>query len=189
MVWRKAFLVVFLSIPNVLGTAAVDPMLSSGRAPDSTAKVVAEIRDAERRRIPLEVVIKASEHYSVGGPVEVTVIVTNLFDTPLLMNSRMLVNHARLQGEVSFHITDPSGKRVDIKRYVTPLSIRDNDFVLLNRGESIQRTVDLADLYGINVKGTYKIQASYHNEVDHSNPSGHAWKGYVISEPIELTLN
>ena len=189
MVFRRALLVIFLSIPNLAGTAAVDPMLSTGRAPDPTAKTLAEIREAEQRRIPLEVMIKASDHYPAGGPVDVTVIVTNLFDEPLLMNSRMLVNHARLQGEISFHITDASGKRAEIRRFVTPLSIRDNDFVLLSHGESIQRTVDLADLFGIMQKGTYKIQASYHNEVYHSNASGHAWKGYVISDPIELTLD
>ncbi len=189
MVLRRAFLILFLSITKASAQAAVDPLLSTGRAPDPTAKTLSEIREAESRRIPLEVLLKTSANYPAGGPVEVTIIVTNLFDEPLLMNSRMLVNHPRLEGELSFHIVDPSGHRIQFKRFVTPLSLRDDDFVLLTRGESIQRTVDLADLFGITQKGVYKIQASYHNEVDHSGQTGHAWKGVVISEPIELKLD
>jgi len=190
MAWRRVFLIVFLCIPNVSGSAAgVDPILSTGRAPDPTAKSLAEIRDAEKRRIPLEVYIKAAERYGIGGAVEVTVIVTNLFDKPLLMNSRMLVNHARLEGELSFLITDPSGKRVDIKRLVTPLTLRDQDFVTLNRGESMQRTVDLTDLFGILQKGIYKVLVAYHNESDYTVEEHKAWKGFVYSEPIELKLD
>src|SRR5882672_6563356 len=112
MTWRRALVFVFLSIPQVSGSVSgVDPMLSTGRAPDPTAKTVAEIRASEQRRIPLEVYITASENYTAGDPVEVTVIVTNLFDKPLLMNTRMLVNHPRLEGELSFRITGPSGQR------------------------------------------------------------------------------
>ena len=81
----------------------------------------------------------------------------------------------------------PDGKRVEIQRLITPLSVRDQDFVLLERGQSMQRSVDLADLYGISRKGLYKVQVSYHNEVDHIG-SQHAWKGVVWSEPVEITL-
>ncbi len=190
MDWRRVCLIVFLSIPKVAGSAAgIDSMLSTGRAADPTAKTVAEIHAEERRRIPLEVYIKASETYTAGGPVEVTVIVTNLFDKPLLMNSRMLVNHPRLEGELSFHITGPSGQREEIKRFVTPLSLRDLDFVTLTRGESMQRTVDLYDLFGIRLKGVYNIQVSYHNEIDYTLRNRKAWKGLVWSEPVEVKLN
>ena len=164
-------------------------MLSTGRASDPTAKTVAEIHAEELRRIPLEVYIKASEAYTAGGPVEVTVIVTNLFDKPLLLNSRMLVNHPRLEGELSFRITGPSSQKEEIKRLVTPLSLRDQDFESLNRGESMQRTVDLSDLFGLSQKGTYNIQVSYHNDVDYTVQSHKAWKGLVWSEPVVVKLN
>jgi hypothetical protein len=190
MAWRRVFLVVFLCMPRVASSIAdVDPMLSTGRAADPTAKTLSELRAADRRRIPLEVYIKASDTYPAGGPVEVTVIVTNLFDKPLLMNSRMLVNHPRLEGELSFRITGPSGQREEIKRLVTPLSLRDQDFVTLTRGESMQRTVDLSDLFGISQKGVYHIQVAYHNELDYTVQDNKAWKGAVWSEPVELKLN
>ena len=189
MGWRKLFFIV-LFVPQVsLSQTGVDPMLSAGRAPDPAAKAVSEIQAAERRRIPLEVFVKASEHYLAGGPIALTVIVTNLFDRPLLMNSRMLVNHPRLEGEMSFRITDPSGKKVEIRRLVTPLSLRDRDFVTLARGESMQRSVDLADLFDINLKGTYHVQAFYHNEIDYTLEDQKAWKGLVWSEPVEIRLD
>jgi hypothetical protein len=190
MAWRRVLVILFLCIPQVCQSqSGIDPLLSTGRAPDPTAKTVAEIHAAEQRRIPLEVYIKASENYTAGDPVALTVIVTNLFDKPLLMNSRMLVNHPRLEGELSFLITGPSGRREEIKRFVTPLSLRDRDFVTLTRGESMQRTVDLVDLFGISLKGSYRVQVCYHNEIDYTVQGHKAWKGLVWSEPVALQLH
>ncbi len=167
---------------------ASDSVLSPGFALDPATKTLSEIRAAERRKIPLEVYLKASPKYDVHGPIEITVILTNLFSTPLLLNSRMLVNHERLQGELSFRVTGPDGQRVDIRSLVTPLSIRDEDFVILERGESIQRTLDLSDTFGIKRKGIYQIRVCYHNEVDYVAEGHRAWKGRVWSEPVELQV-
>ena len=98
MPFRKIFVLALLTLPVIARSETVDPWLSTGRQADPTAKTLSEIRASEKRRIPLEVLLKASENYSVGDAVNVTIIVTNLFDTPLLMNSRMLVNHPLLQG-------------------------------------------------------------------------------------------
>jgi len=166
-----------------------DPYLSTGRQSDSTANTLSEIRAAERRRIPLEVFLKAAGHYRAGGPVDVTVIITNLFDDPLLMNSRMLVNHPLLKGEVSFRIIGPDGKKVEIQRLITPLSLKDDDFEALTRGQSMQRSVDLSDLFGVKQKGIYKIRVSYHNEVDYVSGTQRAWKGIVWSEPADIRLD
>jgi hypothetical protein len=178
---------IFLARPCV--SVEADPWLSSGRQPDPTAKTLSDIRAAERRRIPLEVFLKAANHYRTTGPVEVTVIVTNLFDAPLLMNSRMLVNHPLLKGEVSFRIIGPDGKKIEIQRLITPLSLRDDDFEVLTRGQSMQRSIDLGDLFGLKQKGIYKVQVSYHNEVDHIAGSQRAWKGIVWSEPVDIQLD
>ncbi len=184
---RSAWVVFAFS--TLVGSATVDPMISQGRLADPSAKTIGEIRAAERRRIPLEVQLKCAAHYHAGDPIEITIIVTNLFDTPLIMNSRMLVNHPRLQGEISIWIIGPDGKKNEIRRLITPLSLRDQDFVLLTRGQSMQRAVDLSDLYGISEKGVYKVQALYHNDVDHVGAAPHAWKGAVWSEPVEIELN
>jgi hypothetical protein len=188
---RLVFLLLTASLLAVkpLGAMEGDAWLSKGRQPDSSAKTISEIRAAEMRRIPLDVMLKTSDHYSAGGPVVMTILITNLFDAPLLMNSRMLVNHLLLQGEISFRITGPDGRKVEIKRLITPLSLRENDFVTLTRGQSFQRTVDLSDLYGISQKGIYKVQVSYHNEIDHTVGSQRVWKGIVWSDPIEIQLD
>jgi hypothetical protein len=189
MLWQRACLFCGLIIASAFGLAQMEPVLSTGRAPDPTAKTLSEIRAAEKRRIPLEVLLKTGSRYAAGGPIEVTIIITNLFDAPLLMNSRMLVNHPRLQGELSFRIVDYSGHKVEIQSLITPLTVRDEDFVMLERGQSMQRTVDLADLYGMTQKGVYTIQACYHNEIDYRSPSQSAWKGIVWSEPVEIELD
>jgi hypothetical protein len=180
---------VFVFLVRPCGSVEADPWLSRGRRPDPAAKTISEIRAAEKRRIPLEVLLKASNHYRQDRPVEVTVIVTNLFDAPLLMNSRMLVNHPLLKGEVSFRIIGPDGKKVEIQRLITPLSLRDDDFEVLARGQSMQRTVDLSDLFGVKRKGIYKVQISYHNEVDHVLGTQRVWKGIVWSEPMDFQLD
>jgi len=171
------------------GGSAANSWLSSGRAEDSTEKRISEIHDSERRRIPLDVSLKASNTYSRKGPVEVTVIVTNLFDNPVLLNRRMLVNHARLPGEVVFGILGPDGKPCEIQRLVTPMSVHDDDFVVLPKGQSVQRTIDLSDLYPLKKKGVYKVKVMYHNELDQPMGSLRAWKGAVVSDPVDIQLD
>jgi len=182
---------VFLSVVTLLAPQAIanlDDYRSDGKRSDSTSKVIAEMRQEERRRIPIEVALKASEEYEVAGPVSVTIMITNLFDKPLLMNRRMLVNHPRLPGEVSFHIIGPDGKRCEITRLITPKTLREDDFMVLPRGMSMQRTVDLADLYNLTQKGSYKIRAVYHNDIDQVAENLPAWKGAAASDPVEIIL-
>jgi hypothetical protein len=168
--------------------AMEDAFISHGRMPDSTQKIISEIREDDKRSIPLEVAIKSRSTYSNSGPIGVTVTVTNLFEPPLLLNSRLLVNHRLLPGELSFLIIDPNGKRCEIQRLVSPIDLRDEDFVLLERGMSIQRTVDLADFYQMHKKGTYKIRVYYHNSDERIVNNQHAWMGTLVSEPTDLTL-
>src|SRR5688500_12497107 len=111
----RVLFIILLALSRASGAAVADPPLSACRQVDSTARTLAEIRAAERRRIPLEVQLKSADNYPAGGPVNVTIIVTNLFDAPLIMNSRMLVNHPLLKGEVSFRIVAEDGTRVDIQ--------------------------------------------------------------------------
>ena len=170
--------------------SAVDPWLSKGRAPDSTEKRLAEIRASERRKIPLDVALVTNQdNYSRSGPIPVTIIVTNLFDPPLVLNSRMLINFPRLPGEVYFRILDPDGRPLRMKRLVTPLALSEEDFVRLTRGRSIQRTVDLADLYDITRKGTYILDVCYHNEVDQIVNNLRAWTGIVASDVVKIDVN
>jgi len=175
----------------VCASAAIQPpdsYVSTGRAPDNTQKAVAEIRQAERRRIPIEVALQTAAAYKQGAPVEITVRVTNLFTAPLVMNRRMLVNHPRLEGEIAFKIIGPDGKARPFQRLITPMAIHDDDFVLLPRGQSIQRTVDLGDLYDLKEKGAYQIQVLYRNDLDQPLGTLRAWKGAVASEASSLRI-
>lgn len=186
----RVFVSVFAGILRVsaLPLEAYENYASLGRREDSTEKVIAEIRAAERRKIPIEVALKAPEEMDASEPVVVTIMVTNLFPEPLLMNKRMLVNHPRLRGEIAFRITAPNGTICEFTRRVTPLAIRNEDFVVLERGMSIQRSVDLSDLYALTWKGRYKIEAVYRNDIDQVEDSLRAWKGSVRAQPIDIVL-
>src|SRR5688572_4049489 len=84
-----------------------DSWTSRGRRADPQAKILAEIRESERRKLPIEVALKARSEYRRSEAVDVTITITNLFDKPILINSRMLVNHLLLPGEVAFKIIGP----------------------------------------------------------------------------------
>ena len=173
----------------VSGARAMDDvMLSQGRAPDSSAKIMSELRDSERRKIPLEVAITARAHYPLNDAVPITITVTNLFDPPLLLNNRMLVNHRLLPGEISFIVVDPHGKRCDFQRLVSPGAVTNDDFLLLARGMSMQRTVDLADYFSLSTKGVYKVQAFYRNESGQLINGTRAWLGIAPSEVTEIEI-
>lgn len=174
---------------SVVGAVVVsDPLLSTGRKADPTSKTLAEIRQAERRRIPIEVLLRAEESYTIGEPMMVSVIVTNLFDQPLAMNRRMLVNHPALEGELYFWIVGPNKKLWQIQRRVTPLPIRAEDFSVLKRGMSMERTIDLADFYGLTEPGNYKIYVAYRNDMDQPIGSLMAWKGQAWSVPLIIHI-
>ncbi len=132
--------------------AVDDIFISHGRSPDSTAKVLSEIHEADQRRIPIEAAIKARSQYKIGNPIPLTVTISNLFDPPLLINGRLLVNHRLLPGELSFSIVDPQGKKCEFNRLISPMDLKSEDFVLLSRGMSVQRTVDLADFFRMEKK-------------------------------------
>jgi len=101
----------------------------------------------------------------------------------------MLVNHPRLEGELAFVILGPDGKRCEFQSLVTPMSVSPDDFVVLPRGESIQRTVNLAELYRLPGKGRYRVEVYYHNDLDQPAGNMRAWKGVVASDPAEFRLN
>ena len=170
---------------GAVGDAA---FISQGRTADPTAKVLSEIREAERRRIPIDAAIKARSRYQLSEPLAVTITVTNLFDAPLLVNSRLLVNHRLLPGELSFSVVDPEGKRCEFQRLVSPFSLADDDFLLLARGMSVQRTVDLADFFTMRKKGIYKVQVSYRNSIDQIVNGHHSWMGSASSDVTEIEL-
>jgi len=139
--------------------------------------------------VPLDVGLQASSSDKAHDPIDVTITLTNLFDAPLILNSRMLVNHPLLPGEVYFQIVGPDGNRLEVQHLATPRPVQEEDFVVLQRGHSIQRTLDLADLYGVKKKGVYRLRVCYHNEINHNIKGQLAWHGSLFSDPIEIQVN
>lgn len=183
----KAFFVLALLVQRS-APSFCEAMASAGRAADPMAKTLAEFREADKRLIPVALELKVETAYASGDSIPVTVILSNLFEKPLAVNKRLLVNHPRLTGELFFSIKGPDGKKYEIQRLVTPMSVHADDFAVLTRGQSVQRTVDLADLYALSKKGTYSIAVTYHNEVDQNVGNKRVWRGLITSEPTEISI-
>ncbi len=136
----------------------------------------------------LSVRIRASDHLPAGSSVEVTVLVTNTGNTPVLVNRRLLVNHEISEGEIFFRIESSTNKSFSFQALVTPRDLDDNDFQVLKIGETISKTVDLADRYAVKEPGQYKIAVVYRNTYHRSKAGLNAWIGSISSPPITVVL-
>jgi hypothetical protein len=158
----------------------------SGHVPDGDEN--ARQTKGKTRVENLSVRIKVSDHLRTGSPVEVTVLVTNSGNTPVLVNRRLLVNHEVSEGELFFRIESSTNKNFTFQALVTPRDLDDNDFQVLKSGESISKTVDLSNRYAVKEPGQYKITAIYRNTYHRSKAGLDAWIGSVASTPIIITL-
>ncbi len=135
-----------------------------------------------------EITLRTAEDYFAGGPVEVTVMLENVSFTPLLLNTRFQVNHPNLKGDVYFDIKGPKGTKIQFQRLVTPRDTNDDQFQLVPRGRSIERTIDLADFYGLTEKGEYEVRVIYRN-MEHRILEGNAaWMGVVVSDASRIRI-
>jgi hypothetical protein len=136
----------------------------------------------------LVVLLKNKVRYSGWHSVRVTVLVSNQGLDPVLINGRMLFNRYPEPGEVSFVIEGPHGQYLPLKRVITPRAVSDEELAVLRPGESFEREVDLTDMYGVNKKGPYKIQAIYYNGVDLQKDGMATWRGAIASEPAQIVI-
>jgi hypothetical protein len=154
-----------------------------------------DIRPGTSRRKTLmqavSVTVKTSDHYAAGRPVPVTVQITNESKRPVLLNKRLLVNHEISDGELFFVVESEQGNdyRHGFQALVTPRDLDDEDFVAVSPGDSISKTVDLADRYALKEKGFYTLTVTYRNEHEWSKDGLRAWKGSVRSNPARIRVN
>ena len=128
--------------------------------------------------------------YHQGGPITVTLLLTNTGSDELLVNARMAHNRNDAPApfrDVTFAIVGPSGARVTTDARIDVGFPVDGDFMYLDPGDSVERVYSqISGLYAIQTPGVYAIQAVYQNQ---ANPtSGAAWKGEVSSNVATFTL-
>lgn len=131
------------------------------------------------------------ESYSLGEPIEVTVVLKNQSGSPVTINKRMGVNPADMaQGywELRFDMTYPPGTPFFPKPLVNRGRPNTEDFTLLPPGEEISRTYQLTDWCRMQFLGDYEVKAIYNNAADGSQFGLSAWTGEISSNSIKLQV-
>lgn len=148
----------------------------------------AENQEKTMAGAPLKVVVETADSYRAGDAVPVKVVVTSISEDPVLVNARLLTNFEISEGELYFRIQDTQGKAYDFQALISPRDVNDQDFVLLDRGKSVEKSVDLRASYALKQPGSYQVAATYRNEYDWSSDGHKAWQGEVGSQPVTVRL-
>ena len=102
------------------------------------------------------------------GPAGVTATVvarlSNPTDAVQVVNSRMLVNHVGLPGEIWLDVQGPPGYRNSVGYRVNAGETPDEFFVSLMPDAAIEQSWTLNDYESIDSPGEYVITLTYHNE-------------------------
>jgi hypothetical protein len=88
----------------------------------------------------------------------------NPTDGTLVVNRRMLLNHAGAPGEIWLDVDGPAGYRNMRGFHVRAGRAPNELFVPLAPGASVEQRWNLDDYESLHVPGDYRVTATYHNE-------------------------
>jgi hypothetical protein len=139
--------------------------------------------------LPLEVAVRATKpRHAAKEPLEVEASVTNVSAAPLLVNARLLLNLDGLEGELFLEVRTADGQPVPFQSMVLPAELKDGHFRVLQPGEALRRTLDLAERYTGGEPGDYEVRAVYRNEAEWTRGGLVAWTGSASSQPVRLSV-
>ena len=130
------------------------------------------------------------ETYQSGDAIPVMLVLTNLGHENLLVNSRMAPNHPHApdsQRDIVFVITSPSGQKMQLNKFINMRAPKEDDFIILAAGETVERSINLEQIFSFVETGEYSIQAIYQNKADPGTDES-AWKGEISSEKVTFTV-
>ena len=130
--------------------------------------------------------------YQIGQPISVALVLENTSSTPLLLQTRMVVNIQQLcpsaSCDVYFVVSDPQGKELEYRWLARVRLIEQTDFVNISPGEQYQVQLDLAQYYApFDKAGKYTANVVYENQTDPGDGRV-AWKGRLTSNDAAFTL-
>ncbi|MEW6281143.1 MAG: hypothetical protein AB1758_21205 [Candidatus Eremiobacterota bacterium] len=139
-----------------------------------------------RAEAPLEFRISlGATSYRQGQAIPCQMELRNVSPRPLRVNGRLLVNWPNPSPhEVFFEVTGPRGYLLPFQLLVRAGDPLDEDYLLLEPGESTRYECDLAECFRIQSPGLYRLQAVYENV----SGGEEVWSGRLRSNPLEFTL-
>jgi len=104
------------------------------------------------------------KEYRLGEKIYVDLILKNIGNSPMCINSRMVINHISAPSqyrEIELFMEKKGGNRLDFDCKVNTRRATAKDYKVIQPGESIVRKYDITNCFQINKKGEYSIKASF----------------------------
>jgi len=114
----------------------------------------------------LELSISLKKKYPAGAPIPLRMRLRNIGSEPLVVNRRFLVNDPKEPPEfreVTLRIRMPNGQMAEFAWDIRAGFPDAKDFRKLKPGRSVKSKADLAELFGLDAKGKYRVKAIYRN--------------------------
>lgn len=127
------------------------------------------------------------ESYSVGEPIDVTIVLKNRSSDSIVINQRMGVNPTDMADghwELKFDIKYPPETPPFPKPRVNRGDPDSEDFSTLPPGGEMTKTFILTDWHLMQFLGTYEVKAVYRNVIDGSQFGLSAWTGEITSNSV-----
>jgi hypothetical protein len=151
--------------------------------------------------LQVEIVLEKDE-YCINEKIPVTVILTNNSNKPFLVDRKLLLLPGLLpanQNTSALIVTDTDGNALPIYRYFDFPYLGEDDFIILNKNQSINRTIYLSyyDLetdnlyeYNFEIGELYKVTTYYENTVNTLVKNGtkevKSWTGSISASDTFL---
>lgn len=102
--------------------------------------------------------------YDIGERIIVDLILKNVSNSPLCINSRMVINHNSAPSqyrEVELFLESKEGNLMDFDCRVNTRRATEKDYRVVQPGESVTRKFEITNCYKIKKTGKYAIRASF----------------------------
>jgi hypothetical protein len=140
---------------------------------------------------PIRLTVAASPARSrVDERVSLIAELTNVSETHVAVNQRLLLNHADTPegyGELVLRVEGPPGYENLVSFHVRSGRPTDEHFGVLEPGQSVQKTFRLWKYESLHVPGSYRVQLLYQNSTPHTVEGTPVVLGSVSSNTVEIT--
>ena len=151
-----------------------------------------EAREPERPVATLALILTADAPFDLlprPRVVPLTITLRNAGPGPAFVNARLLIGAGLGAHEVALTVLGPDAVLRPYASFARPGAVESDDWSVLAAGESVSRTIDLADDFDLDAQGTYAVQATYENREDAPaslGGNGPSWKGRVVSPVLRV---
>lgn len=120
--------------------------------------------------------------YSAGEEILARVLLFNLDEDPVTVNSRLALGPPDGPGEVQFSVRGPSGGELPFAARVNLGLPEEEDFTEVVPWNCVGRQYELRTYYRFDEPGRYELRATYRTDAPD------AWAGVLHADPTSFTV-